>query len=175
MYEPKHEEEKETRISFLAKDLDVLQLTVNDRYLEKVSVHKVLAITLCVKLKWGQNTKEIVDKAFKRLYLLRVLKRGCVPPDHLITIHCALVRSVLENACQVWSSSVQSQFKQLLERVQKRALGITFLGCYYETAFCRGCILIFSETRLYLCNKTFEKGCEPSLRLVSNAPPPPPA
>ena len=135
-------------------------------------MHKVLAITLCVKLKWGQNTKEIVDKAFKRLYLLRVLKRGCVPPDHLITIHCALVRSVLENACQVWSSSVQSQFKQLLERVQKRALGITFLGCYYETAFCRGCILIFSETRLYLCNKTFEKGCEPSLRLVSNAPPP---
>lgn len=83
---------KEMRISFLAKDLDVLQLTVNDTYLEKVS----------------QNTKEIVVKACKRLYLLSVLKRAGVPPDHLITIYWALVRSVLEYACQVWSSSVQS-------------------------------------------------------------------
>ena len=32
---------KEMRLSFLAKGLDVLQLTVNDTYLEKVSVHKV--------------------------------------------------------------------------------------------------------------------------------------
>ena len=83
---------KEMRLSFLAKDLDVLQLTVNDTYLEKVSVHKVLVITLCDNLKWGRNTKEIVDKACKRLYLLRVLKRAGVPPDHLITIYCALVR-----------------------------------------------------------------------------------
>mgnify|MGYP006964523528 FL=1 len=107
----------------------------------------MLGITLCVKLKWGQNTKEIVDKGFKRLYLLRVLKRACVPPDHLITIHCALARSVLEYACQVWSTSVQSHFKQLLERVQKRALRIIFPGCAYQTAFCRGSILILSESR----------------------------
>ena len=33
---------KEMRISFLAKDLDVLQLTVNDTYLEKINVHEVL-------------------------------------------------------------------------------------------------------------------------------------
>ena len=42
---------KEMYISFLAKDLDVLQLTVNDTYLEKVSVHKLLHITLCENLK----------------------------------------------------------------------------------------------------------------------------
>ena len=70
---------EEMRLSLLAKDLNVLQLTVNDTYLEKVSVHKVLGITLCDNLKWGQNTKEIVDKACKRLYLLRVLKRAGVP------------------------------------------------------------------------------------------------
>ena len=37
---------KEMRISFLAKDLDVLQLTVNDTYLEKINVHEVFVITL---------------------------------------------------------------------------------------------------------------------------------
>ena len=45
----------------------------------KVSMHKVLGITLCDNLKWGQNTKEFVDKASKRLYQLRVLKRAGVP------------------------------------------------------------------------------------------------
>ena len=63
------------RISFLGKDLGVLQLTVNDTYLENVRVHKVLGITLCDNL-----SKEIVDKACKWLYLLRVLKLAGVPP-----------------------------------------------------------------------------------------------
>ena len=78
---------KEMRLSFLAKDLDVLQLTVNDTYLEKVSVHKVFGVTLCDNLKWGQNSKEIVDKVCKRLFLLRVLRRAGVPLNHLITIY----------------------------------------------------------------------------------------
>ena len=41
---------KEMRISFLAKDLNVLQLTIIDMHFEKVSVHKVLGITLCDNL-----------------------------------------------------------------------------------------------------------------------------
>ena len=97
-------------------DLDVLQLTVNDTDLEKVRVHKVPGITPCDNLKWGQNTKEVVDKACKRLYLLRVLKRAGVPRspyDHTLR-SCAIS---LEYACQVWSSSVHPHLKQLLERV----------------------------------------------------------
>ena len=61
---------KEMCISFLAKDLDILQLTINDMHLEKMSVHKVLGVTLCDNLKWCQNTKEIVEKTCKHLYLL---------------------------------------------------------------------------------------------------------
>ena len=113
-----------------------------------------------------------MDKACKRLYLLSVLKRACVPPDHLTTIYRALVRSVLEYACQVWSSSVQSHLKRLLGRVQKRGLWIIFPGCDYETALGRGPIPSLSERRLYLSSKTFEKACKPSSRLFSNVPPP---
>ena len=162
---------KNMRLSFLAKDLDVLRLSVNDTYLEKVSVHQVLGITLCDNLKWGQNTKEIVDKACKRLYLLRVLKRAGVPPDHLIIIYFALVRSVLGYACQVWSSRVQSHLKQQLKRVQKRTLTIIFIESDYETELCRGSIPSLSKRMLCLCNKTFEKAFEPSTRLCSSVPP----
>ena len=162
---------KNMRLSFLAKDLDVLRLTVNDTYLEKVSVHQVLGITLCDNFKWGQNTKEIVDKACRHLYLLRVLKQAGVPPDHLITIYCTLVRSVLGYVCQVWSSSVQLHLKQQLKRVQKRALTIIFIGGDYETALCGGSIPSLSERMLCLCNKTFEKAFEHSSRFYSSVPP----
>ena len=132
----------------------------------------MLGITFCDNLKWGQNTKEIGDKACKRLYLQRVLKRAGVPPDHFITIYCSLVRSVLEYACQVWISSVQSHLEQQLERVQKRALRIIFPGSNNETALCGGSTPRLSERRLCLCNKTFEKAYEPSSPLYSNVPPP---
>ena len=161
---------KEMRLSLLAKDLNVLQLTVNNTYLEKVSVHKVLGITLCDNLKWGQNTKEIVDKVCKRLYLLRVLKRAGVLPDHLITMYCALVRSVLEYACQVWSSSVQSHLKQQLECVQKHALRIIFTGSDYETALCRGSIPSLSERRL--CLRPLRKHASPLRAYFRMFPPP---
>ena len=98
-----------------------------------------------------------MDKACKFLYLLRVLKPAGLLPDHLSIIYCALVRSVLECACQVWSSSVQSHLKQQLDRVQKRTLRIIFFqvvpmkrhfaeapslvfrkeGCAYETRLLR--------------------------------------
>ena len=42
-----------------------------------------------------------------KTYLTRVLKRAGVPPPHLVTVYNALVRSVLEYACPVWSNSLQ--------------------------------------------------------------------
>ena len=40
-----------------------------------VMIHKVLGVTIQSNLKW-----EVVAKASKRLHILRVLKRGGVPP-----------------------------------------------------------------------------------------------
>ena len=57
-------------------------------------MHKVLGITLCNSLKWGQNTKEIVDKACKRLYVYAMgSKTGWIPPGspyHHILRPCAI-------------------------------------------------------------------------------------
>ena len=48
--------------------------------LETVDSHNVLGVTLQSNLKWDLHVSEIVDKASKRLHILRVLKRGGVPP-----------------------------------------------------------------------------------------------
>ena len=112
-----------------------------------------------------------MDKACKCLYLLRALKWAGLLPDHLSTTYCALLRPVLECACQVWSSSVQSHLKQQLDRVQKRTLRIIFPGCDSEKALWRFSIPSLSERRLCLWSKTFGIACEPSSGLFFNVLP----
>ena len=45
-------------------------------------------------LKWDLHINEVVAKASKRLHILRVLKRGGVPPADPLKVYFALIRSV---------------------------------------------------------------------------------
>ena len=69
---------------------------------------------------------EVVAKASKRLHILRVLKRGLVPPADLLKVYFALIRSVLEYCCPVWHNALPVKLSDSIERVQKRALRIIF-------------------------------------------------
>ena len=131
----------------------------------------MLGITFCDNLKWGQNTKEIGDKACKRLYLQRVLKRAGVPPDHFITIYCSLVRSVLEYACQVWTSSVQSHLEQQLERVQKRALRIIFQEVTMKRHFAEAQPLVFQKEGCAYAIRPLRKHTSPPRPYIRMFPP----
>jgi len=92
---------------------------------------------------WNEHVREIVSKASKRLYILRVLKRSGIPPEDLINIFYALVRSVLEYACVTWSTSLPIHLKDKIERVQERALRILFPALSYRDA-----IVAANSTRL---------------------------
>ena len=96
---------KEMLIPFLRIETEVPLLVVNSTPLEKVRSHKVLGVAFCDNFKWNSNIQKIFDEASTRLYLIHVLKRADVLPPHLVTN--ALVRSVLEYACPVWSNSLQ--------------------------------------------------------------------
>ncbi|XP_020906728.1 uncharacterized protein LOC110244842 [Exaiptasia diaphana] len=162
---------KELRISFLAKDPDVDQLMVEETHLERVKSHKVLGVTLCDNLKWNLNIDEIVTKASKRLYILRVLKRAKLPTPHLTSIYCALIRSVMEYACSVWNNAIQLYLVQQLERIQRRAMKIILPGFHYETALSRCSLSTLAERRAMICKNTFNAACDNSSILYGNVPP----
>ena len=61
-------------------------------------------------------------KASKRLHILRVLKRGGVPPADLLKVYFGLIRSVLEYCCSVWHNALPVKLSDSIERVQKRTL-----------------------------------------------------
>ena len=64
-------------------------LPINTKALESDDIHRVLGVTIQSNLKWDLHINEVVAKASKRLHILRVLKRGGVPPADLLSLFCA--------------------------------------------------------------------------------------
>ena len=62
------------------------------------------------------HINEFVAKASKRLHIVRVLKRGGVPPADLFKVYFALTRSVLEYCCPVWNNALLVKLSDSIER-----------------------------------------------------------
>ena len=63
----------------------------------------------------------IVNKAYKKLYSLRVLYRAGVSRASILKEYLTTIRPVLEYAVPVWQS-VADYLADVIESVQKRAL-----------------------------------------------------
>ena len=81
---------------------------LNEQCFELVTSAKLLGVTVTGYLKWNAHVNNIVLKASKRLYLLRLLKRAVLDVKSLIQFYCACIRSILEYACQTLLSSLHS-------------------------------------------------------------------
>ena len=129
---------KELRIDFLQyKPSDLPPLQMSGSIIEQVPSYKLLGVHLSHNLSWSIHCDYIVKRARKRLYVLRVLMKSGLPPADLIQVYCSLVRPILEYASPVWAA-LPNCLVQLVESVQKSALGIIFPDCSYESAFMRG-------------------------------------
>ena len=148
---------KEMQICFYKERPIFNTLTLDDYPLEIVSHYKVLGLVLQDNLKWNEHVAMIITKASKRLHILRVLKRGGIPPSDLILIYNALIRSVLEYCCIVWHNGLPGYLADSIERVQRRAMNIISPGkSYYESLIELNCPRL-DDRREALCKKTFEK------------------
>ena len=122
--------------------------------MESVSSHKVLGLILQNDL--NEHIAMSVSKASKRLHILRVLRRGGIPPHDLITIYYALVRSILEY-CTIWHCSLPRYLSEALERIQKRALRIILPGLSYSEALVALQCPRLDKRRTDLCERTIKK------------------
>ena len=85
--------------------------------------------------------------------ILHKLVEFSVPVDDLITIYIMYIRSILEQSCQVWHSSLTFDNLTDLERVQKNALRIILKEDYisYKNAFEQVSLESLVERREHLC------------------------
>ena len=90
----------------LKRPLNYPPYEIDGQAVETVHSHKVVGLVIQDNLKWNENTCMIVSKAYKRLYIIRALRRGGVSAADLLVIYVALVSFVLEYCCVFWHNAL---------------------------------------------------------------------
>ena len=135
-------------------------LKLNDEKLEVVNQAKLLGVIISDDLKWDKNTEYLVKKAYSRMELLRKVAEFTKSIDDKREIYILYIRSILEQSCVVWHSSLTEENALDLERVQKAAIRL-ILGEKnetYEDGLLRANLESLKERREKLC-KTFAMKC----------------
>ena len=108
------------------------EMTIDDHELEVVDEIRLLGLIIRSDMKWISNTKNMIAKANKRLWILRRLKYLGAKQTDLVDIYTKQIRCVLELAVPAWHGSISQVEKLDLERIQKCACHI-ILGESYES------------------------------------------
>ena len=115
------------------KSIDFMPaLNIDGADIELVEEMRLLGVVLTSDLKFSRNTQYIVERGYKRVWMLRRLKSLGASDHQLVDVYIKQVRSVLELAFPVWHSSLTVADKISIERVQKSALQI-ILGLEYDS------------------------------------------
>ena len=125
---------KELIIDFAKDKQDFSPLIINGIAVERVSSAQVLGLIVQDNMNWNEHVINVVKKAGKRLYMLRVLKRANADTNTLITVYTTIIRPVLEYACQVWHFNIQEYLSEDIEQIQRRAFRILFPLMSYREA-----------------------------------------
>ena len=131
------------------------RLHINDNPIDQISQTKLLGVTISDNLKWHANTKDLVQRCYKRMTILRNLYSFQIPIADLVNIYCLYIRSVAEQSSVVWSSAITDGESLELERVQKVALRIILKDDYlsYEHALKATNLQTLSDRRRMLLKK----------------------
>ena len=95
------------------------RIVAEDDTVNIVKEAKLLGVIINDQLTWDQNTDSLVKRANSRMRLLHKLLEFSVPTEDLITIYVLYIRSILEQSCQVWHSSLTLENTTDLERIKK--------------------------------------------------------
>ena len=118
---------------------------------------KLLGIMLNDKLTWDENTEYLIKKAYKTMELLRRAAKFTSSKEEKKNIYVLYVRSILEQSCVVWHSSLTIENSDDLERVQKAAikiiLGPEYKNHNYEENLIKADLDSLKQRRINLCTK----------------------
>ena len=131
------------------------RLELNNEIVEVIKNTKLLGTIITDDLKWDLNTAAIVKKCNSRMELLRKVAGFGASIGDLKIIYILFVRSLLEQSATVWHSSLTSQNKADLERVQKSAFRIILKNEYnsYQQALSQLSLDSLDDRREELCLK----------------------
>ena len=87
---------KEMIINFSKEKRNFTPLLINDVPVKRVESTRILGTTFQDNMNWNDHIHQIVRKAGKRLYMLRILERSNANLKILLTVFTSIIRPVLE-------------------------------------------------------------------------------
>ena len=144
---------KQMIFNYTHKHQFTTRMSMKNENLEIVKEAKLLGVIISDDLKWNQNTNYLIKKAYKRMELLRKASHFTVSKFDRKMIYTLYIRSVLEQSCVVWHSSLTQENTDDLERVQKAAVKIILGNQYknnYEKSLERADLETLKERRIKL-------------------------
>ena len=79
---------------------------LNNENIEVVNKSKLLGTVITDKLTWDENTNYLVKKAYNRMQLLHKVASFTSSKEEKKIIYNSYIRSILEQSCVVWHSSL---------------------------------------------------------------------
>ena len=136
------------------------RLELDNQNIEVVSKTKLLGVIVTDDLKWDENTLSLVKRANARMELLRKVASFSTSIEEKTIIYISYIRSILEQSCQVWHSSLSQENIDDLERIQKSAITIILAQKFenYEDALIKSNLESLEKRREDLC-LSFAKKC----------------
>ena len=121
---------------------------------------KILGTIVNNKLTWDDNCAELIKKVNKRMALIRGMKAFGASIKEIVHMWIIMCRSVLEQSCVLWHSSLTLENIEDLERMQKTFAKLVLRNKYktYEDALTKLNLLSLSERRQNLVKKFAKSG-----------------
>ena len=95
------------------------RLQLKGKNIEMVDQMKILGTIVKSDLSWDDNCDLLIKKVNARMQLLRGVQGFGASIEEMVHLWTVLSRSVLEQSCAVWSSSLTQENIDDLERTQK--------------------------------------------------------
>ena len=163
---------KEMLICFAKNPPIIPHICINGTPVDRVDNCKLLGVILNNKLTWGEHVDMLIKKANSKLYFLTQLRRTKIDSKEIVKVFCAIVRPVLEYACQLWHGGLTETQCQALESIQIRALKIAYPAITYQEALAETQLKTLQDRRNELCKRLFVSSQAPPHKLFPLLPPP---
>ena len=95
------------------------QLQLKGKNVEMVDSMKILGTIVNTNLSWDENCAQLIKKVNSRMQLLRGVQSFGASREEMVHLWILFCRSVLEQSCVVWGTSLTQENIEDLERAQK--------------------------------------------------------
>ena len=136
------------------------RLELKGQNVEIVDQMKILGTVIKSNLSWNDNCQLIIKKVNARMQLLRRIHSFGATVDEMVHLWIVFCRSVLEQSCVVWHSSLTQENIEDLERCQKIFTKLVLKKKYlnYEDALTKLNLDCLHSRRQHLCEKFAKSG-----------------